>query len=162
KLYYEVYGTGEPMLVIHPNGESIAAMKPQIEYFRKRYMVIAMDSRDQGKSGDSPSPLNYEKMTGDLAALLDLLKVGPVNLVGWSDGGIEGVLVGVKYPAKVKKIAVTGANLNPSTSALYPETIALVKDMLASMSPAERSSAQGKRGVRVPQMMLDEPQIDVK
>jgi len=50
KLYYEVYGTGQPLLVIHGNGSSIGELKAQIEYFRKRYKVIAMDSRDHGKS----------------------------------------------------------------------------------------------------------------
>jgi pimeloyl-ACP methyl ester carboxylesterase len=48
KLYYEVYGTGEPVLLVHGNGASIASFKAQIDYFRKRYQVIAMDSRDQG------------------------------------------------------------------------------------------------------------------
>lgn len=160
KLYYEVYGTGEPLLVIHPNGTSIAAMKPQIEYFRKHYKVIAMDTRDHGKSGDSTGPLTYEKMTGDLAALLDLLKVPPVDVIGWSDGAIEALLLGARYPAKVKKIAATGANLNPSTNALYPETIAMVKDMLASIPAADRGKPEVKRSIRTTQLMLDEPHID--
>src|SRR5215467_5798631 len=52
-LYYEIYGSGEPILLIHGNGSSIASFKAQIEYFRQHYKVIAMDSRDQGRSGDS-------------------------------------------------------------------------------------------------------------
>jgi pimeloyl-ACP methyl ester carboxylesterase len=54
-----------------------------------------MDSRDQGRSADSPDKLTYEKMTDDLAALLDHLKAGPVNVLGWSDGGIEATAVKV-------------------------------------------------------------------
>ena len=49
KLYYEVYGTGEPLLMVHGNGGSIADLRAQIAHFRKRYMVIAMDSRDHGR-----------------------------------------------------------------------------------------------------------------
>jgi pimeloyl-ACP methyl ester carboxylesterase len=162
KLYYEVYGAGEPLLVVHPNGTSIAAMKPQIEYFRKRYRVIAMDTRDHGKSADSTGPLTYEKMAGDLAALLDTLEVGPVNVIGWSDGGIEALLLGMKYPAKVKKIAATGANLNPSLNALYPETLALVKEALAGIPPESRNKADVKRTIRTTQLMLDQPHIDVR
>jgi pimeloyl-ACP methyl ester carboxylesterase len=162
KLYYEVYGAGEPLLLILPNGTSIAAMKPQIEYFRKHYQVIAMDTRDHGKSGDSTGPLIYEKMAGDVAALLDLLTVSPANLVGWSDGAIEALLLGMRYPAKVKKIAATGANLNPSTNAIYPETVAMVKDMLASIPAADRDKPQVKRTIRTTQLMLDEPHIDVR
>src|SRR5580765_2949141 len=79
KLYYEVYGTGEPLLLVHGNGSSISDLRNQIAHFRKRYMVIAMDSRDHGRSADSAETLTYEKMTDDLAALLEHLKVGPVN-----------------------------------------------------------------------------------
>src|SRR5574341_2180978 len=52
RLYYEVYGSGEPLLIVHGNGGSIADLSAQIAHFRKRYRVIAMDSRDQGRSGD--------------------------------------------------------------------------------------------------------------
>lgn len=164
KLYYEVYGTtGEPLLVIHPNGTSIAAMKPQIEYFRtKGYRVIAMDTRDHGKSGDSTGRLTYEKMTADLAALLDHLKIPSVHVLGWSDGAIEALLLGMKYPAKVRKIAATGANLNPSTQAIYPETIAWVKEALASIPPADRDKSEVKRSIRTTELMLKEPQIDLR
>jgi pimeloyl-ACP methyl ester carboxylesterase len=162
KLYYEVYGTGEPLLIIHPNGTSIAAMKPQIEHFRKRYRVIAMDTRDHGKSGDSTGRLTYEKMTADLAALLDHLKVPSAHVLGWSDGAIEALLLGMKYPAKVRKIAATGANLNPSPQAIYPETIAWVKEALASIPPADREKPEVKRSIRTTELMLQEPQIDVR
>jgi pimeloyl-ACP methyl ester carboxylesterase len=95
KFYYEIYGTGEPLLVIHGNGGSMHDLSAQIAYFRKHYRVIAMDSRDQGKSGDSPDKITYEKMTDDLNALLDHLQTGPVDVLGWSDGGIEALLLGV-------------------------------------------------------------------
>lgn len=80
---------------MHGNGGSIGTLGAQIAHFRKRYKVIAMDSRDQGRSGDSSGKLTYEKMTDDLAALLDHLKVGPVHVLGWSDGGIEAPLLGM-------------------------------------------------------------------
>lgn len=156
KLYYEVYGTGEPVLLVHGNGASIASFKAQIDYFRKRYQVIAMDSRDQGKSGDSPDKITYEKMTDDLAALLDHLKSPPVDVLGWSDGGIEALLLGIRHPEKVKKIAAMAANLNPEGN--YPETDDLMKLMKQYMPPGD--TAEGKRALRVTQMMSDEPHID--
>jgi pimeloyl-ACP methyl ester carboxylesterase len=162
KFYYEVYGVGEPLLVVHGNGGSIADLGAQIAHFRKRYKVIAMDSRDQGKSGDSKEKLTYEKMTDDLAALLDHLKVGPVNVLGWSDGGIEALLLGIRHPAKVKKIVAMAANLNPSESAIYPEIIALVKSMLDGMPAADRDTPRGRRELKVTGIMLEEPNIDVK
>src|SRR5215831_11847758 len=53
ELYYEVYGSGEPLLLIHGNGGSSRDLTAQIAYFATHYQVIAMDSRDQGRSGDS-------------------------------------------------------------------------------------------------------------
>jgi pimeloyl-ACP methyl ester carboxylesterase len=112
-LYYETYGTGQPLLLIHGNGGSIADLAAQIDFFRKHYKVIAMDSRDHGKSSDSQGKLNYELMTGDLAALLDHLHTGPVYVLGWSDGGIEALELGYMFPDKVKKIVSMAANLTP-------------------------------------------------
>ena len=162
RLYYEVYGAGEPLLLVHGNNASIGSFKAQIDHFRKRYKVIAMDSREQGKSGDSPDKITYEKMTDDLAALLDHLKTGPVNVLGWSDGGIEALLLGMRHPAKVKKIAAMAANLNPSEEAFYPEVFALAKSMMDSMPAAAKETPQGKRELKVTQMALDEPHIDAK
>jgi pimeloyl-ACP methyl ester carboxylesterase len=162
KLYYEVYGAGEPLLLVHGNGASIASFKAQVDHFRKSYKVIAMDSRDQGRSGDSPDRISYEKMTDDLAALLDHLKTGPVNVLGWSDGGIEALLLGIRHPAKVKKIAAMAANLNPTGEAFSPEVLALIKSMIDSMQTAAKESPQGKRDLKVMQMVLDEPHIDAK
>jgi pimeloyl-ACP methyl ester carboxylesterase len=158
KLYYEVYGAGEPLLLVHGNGGSIANFKAQIDYFRKHYQVIAMDSRDQGKSGDSPDKVTYEKMTDDLAALLDHLHAGPVNVLGWSDGGIEALLLGIRHPAKVKRIAAMAANLDPQ--GMYPEIFVAFKSMLDSIPPAARETPEGKRELKVAQMAFDEPHIE--
>src|SRR5436190_14792566 len=98
KLYFEVYGVGQPLLLVHGNGGSIADLGAQIAHFRKRYKVIAMDSRDQGRSGDSTDKLTYEKMTDDLGALLDHLNTGPVNVLGWSDGAIQALLLAMRHP----------------------------------------------------------------
>jgi pimeloyl-ACP methyl ester carboxylesterase len=162
KLYCEVYGAGEPLLLVHGNGSSMASFKAQIDHFRKRFKVIAMDSRDQGKSGDSPDKITYEKMTDDLAALLDHLKTGPVNVLGWSDGGIEALLLGIRHPAKVKKIAAMAANLNPTEQAFYPEVLAFFKPVLDSMRAVAKETPQGKRELKVMQMAFDEPHIDAK
>ena len=160
KLYYETYGAGEPLLVVHGNGGHIGHLAAQIDHFRKHYRVIAMDSRDHGKSADSPGPLTYEKMTNDLAALIDHLKLGPVDVLGWSDGGIEALLLGIHYPAKVKKIAAMAANLNPSPPAVHPDTVALVKKMVAAMPPAENATPAQRRARKVISMLLVEPNID--
>jgi pimeloyl-ACP methyl ester carboxylesterase len=160
ELYYEVYGTGEPVLLIHGNGSSIGSLSAQIDYFRKHYQVIAMDSRDQGKSANSPDKITYEKMTDDLAALLDHLKSPPVYILGWSDGGIEALLLGIRHPEKVKKIAAMAANLYPE--GVQPQALELMKSMLSGVPPSQAQTPEGKREFKVMRMMLDEPQIKPK
>jgi len=155
KLYYEVYGKGEPLLLVHGNGGSIGELSAQIEYFRRHYRVIAMDSRDHGRSADSPGALTYEKMADDLAALLDHLDAGPAYVLGWSDGGIEALLLGVRHPGSVKKIASMAANLNPE--GLHPEAITFIKDSLSSTPGA--ATPEARRDAKVTKMMLVEPHI---
>ena len=120
KMYYETYGKGEPLLIIHGNGGSINNFLYQIPYFAQNYQVILADSRAQGKSVDPSDSLSYEMMTDDLNALLDQLGLKSCYVIGWSDGGINGLLLAIRHPDKVKKLAVTGANLWPDTTAVDP------------------------------------------
>jgi pimeloyl-ACP methyl ester carboxylesterase len=151
-LYYEVYGSGEPLLLIHGNGGSSRDLTAQIAHFAKNYHVIAMDSRDQGRSGDSSAKITYEKMTDDQAALLEHLNLGAVNVVGWSDGGVEALLLAIRHPEKVKKLVSMAANLTPQ--GLNPDAVAFIRDILKDPKIPARDR-------KVTEMMLSEPQIKV-
>ena len=120
KMYYETYGQGEPLLIIHGNSGSIGNFLYQIPYFDKNYKVIIADSRAQGKSVDPTDSLSYEMMADDLNALLDKLNLKSSYVIGWSDGGINGLLLAIRHPDKVKKLAITGANLWPDSTAVDP------------------------------------------
>jgi pimeloyl-ACP methyl ester carboxylesterase len=126
KMYCEVYGTGTPVLMTHGNGGSIAAFSNTIPYFAKKYMVIAADSRAHGKSTDSKDSLSFEMMADDLNALLDSMHIAKSYVIGWSDGGINALVLAMRHPDKVIKLASTGANLWPDSTALIPS---LWKDM---------------------------------
>ncbi|WP_347158471.1 alpha/beta fold hydrolase [Pontibacter chitinilyticus] len=119
-MYYETYGKGQPLLIIHGNGGSINNFVYQIPYFAKNYKVILADSRAQGKSVDQGDSLSYEMMADDLNVLLDKLHLDSCYVLGWSDGGINGLLLAIRHPDKVKKLAITGANLTPDTTAVDP------------------------------------------
>ncbi|MBK8609348.1 MAG: alpha/beta hydrolase [Chitinophagaceae bacterium] len=133
-MYYEIYGTGAPLLIIHGNGGSINNFGKQIPYFEKEYKVILADSRAQGKSLDNGDSLSYEMMADDLNALLDHLHIDSCYVIGWSDGGINGLLMAIRHPGKVKELAVTGANLVPDTSAVEPEIFAWAKMLSDSIN----------------------------
>ena len=118
KMYYEIYGKGDPVLIIHLNGESIADMHFQIEYFSRDNKVIVADNRGHGKSGLGEEQLTYIQMMEDYNSLLEQLKVKPVNVIGWSDGGIQALLLAIHHPDKVNKMAIMGANLRPGETAV--------------------------------------------
>lgn len=120
KMYAEVYGEGQPLLLTHGNGGSIAAFSKTIPYFAKRYKVIAVDSRAHGKTVDLKDSLSFEQMADDFAALLDVMHIDKSYVLGWSDGGINAIVMAMRHPDKVIKIASTGANLWPDSTALIP------------------------------------------
>ncbi len=118
KMYCEIYGSGKPLLMIHGNGGSISSFENNIPYFSKKYKVIVADSRSQGKSKDVGDSLSFEMMADDEAALLNVLNVDSAYVLGWSDGGIVALLLAMRHPEKVMKLASTGANLWPDSSAI--------------------------------------------
>lgn len=119
-IYFETYGEGAPLVLIHGNGGNIAYMKPQIEYFSRNYKVIVLDCRGRGKSELGKDSLTYIQMTNDIIAILDHLHVDSTFVIGRSDGGIIALLLAINYPGRVKKVAAFAANLTPDTMALYP------------------------------------------
>ena len=123
KMYCETYGEGAPLLLIHGNGASISTFVKQIPFFSKKYKVIVADSRNHGKSTDKLDSLSYEMMADDYAALLSQMKIDSAYVLGWSDGGVNGLLLAIRHPEKVKKLVITGANLQPDSSAVSPDVL---------------------------------------
>lgn len=114
KLYYEVYGEGEPVLMLHGNGQSISAFMNQKDTFAKKYKVIIVDCRERGKSTyDKTKELTFDIQTEDLKQFLDKLNIKKTKILGWSDGGILALSMAMKYPEMVDKIACSGANIFP-------------------------------------------------
>jgi len=110
KVYYETYGEGEPLLLLHGNGGSINNFAYQIPELSKHFKVIAIDSRAQGRSTDSEKEITYSLMASDMSDFIDKLKLESVYIVGWSDGGNIGLELAYAYPEKVKKLITFGAN----------------------------------------------------
>lgn len=160
-MYYEIYGAGKPLLIIHGNGGSIKDFSNQVPYFSKEYKVVLADSRAQGKSVDTGDSLNYEMMADDLNALLDHLHLDSCLVIGWSDGGINGLLLAIRHPEKVKKLAVTGANLWSDTTAVEPSVFHWLAALVDSLKAVPKTP-EIKNQYKLLEMMTREPNITLK
>ncbi len=152
KLYYETYGIGEPLIMLHGNGGSINAFRNQIPFFSQYYQVIAIDSRLQGKSGGTPDRISYDLMASDFCVLLDQLNIKSAYVLGWSDGGIDGILMALNCPDRVKKLAASGANTVPDTTALSQADLDDMKKTVVNPRTSDKEKALN-------QMMIDQPNI---
>lgn len=93
----------------------------QMSEFGTRFRVIAPERRGHGHTPDLEGPLSYDVMSADMIGFLDAVVGGPAYLVGWSDGGVVGLLVAMARPDLVRKLVVIGANFDPS--GLTPEAM---------------------------------------
>ncbi len=154
KVYYEVYGEGKPVVILHGNGGSIRGRANYIEEFSKKYKVIAFDNRCHGKSGCPAGPLTYEQMADDVDKTLQHLGIDSAYIWGHSDGGIVGLLLAIHYPDKVKKLLASGANLRPDSTAIEPGLFPLLDAMEAQ---AKTDSIRYKQFL----LLVQQPHIPV-
>jgi pimeloyl-ACP methyl ester carboxylesterase len=112
QIYYETFGRGPPVLVLHGGTAFLETMHYQIEALSGTHRVIAPDSRGHGRSTDAPGPLHYRDMSEDMVGLMDRLQIRKVDIVGWSDGGIVGLDLAMRHPDRVGRLVAIGANFN--------------------------------------------------
>jgi pimeloyl-ACP methyl ester carboxylesterase len=144
-IYYETYGHGPPVLVLHGAMGFLETMHYFISALAPTHTVIAVDSRAQGRSTDSAAPISYALMGDDMIKLIDALHIGQVDIVGWSDGGIVGLDMAMKHPARVRRLIAIGANFDtsglPSTSLdrqSFEEYAAQVRPFYDNVAPDPR------------------------
>lgn len=112
-LFYRHKGAGEPMILLHGNGESSAIYQTLLNTLSREYSVYALDSRDHGQSGRTPGLLSYADMAEDLAGFIAALGLKKPVILGFSDGGIVALMLAAAYPALPKKLIVCGASCHP-------------------------------------------------
>ena len=110
RIYYETFGSGSPVLVLHGGKARLEAMHNQIVALASDHLVVAPDSRGHGRSTDGPGPLHYDDMAADMIGLMDRVHVARADVVGWSDGGIIGLDMPMRHPDRVSRLVVIGAN----------------------------------------------------
>ncbi len=129
QMYYEVYGSGDPVVVLHGAYMSTGQMQPLIDALAETRQVIAVDLQGHGRTADIDRPISYETMADDVAALMDAIDVPKADIFGYSMGGGVAYQIAIRHPDHVDRLAVASASFR--TDGMYPE---LVK-MMATMTP---------------------------
>ena len=114
QLHHTETGTGEPLVLLHGNGEDSSYFVHQVEFFSPRRRVLAVDTRGHGKSPRGDAPFTIRQFAEDLLAFLDERGIGQTDLLGFSDGANIALIFALRYPERVKRLILNGANLDPA------------------------------------------------
>ena len=112
KHFYLEKGRGEPLILLHGNGESSEYFKHQIDPFSAWFHVYALDTRGHGKTPRGERPFTIRQFAEDLLGFLEERQIARAHLLGFSDGGNIALVFAIRYPNRVDKLILNGANLN--------------------------------------------------
>jgi pimeloyl-ACP methyl ester carboxylesterase len=141
-LYHEIYGQGEPLVLIHGGLTTIGEMQGWIEPLAMTRQVIAMEMQGHGHTPDTDRPMSFVAMGDDIAALLDHLEVPKADLVGHSFGGASAIRAAIQHPDCVRRLVVISSP--HARSAWYPETQEGMSRVGASMVDTMMQTPTGK------------------
>lgn len=110
-LYYTEKGQGKPLILLHGNGEDSSYFDRQIDYFSQTRRVIAVDTRGHGKSPRGTAPFTIRQFAEDLRGFMEEMGIDKADLLGFSDGGNIALIFALRYPGKVDRLILNGANL---------------------------------------------------
>lgn len=127
RMYYEIYGEGEPLVLVHGGVQASEAFGPNLEALAKTRKVIAVHLQGHGHTKDIDRPLRSESMADDIAGLIDYLKLGKADLLGYSLGGGVALQTAIRHPSSVNRLIVISAAMQHDGS--YPEVNAAFDQM---------------------------------
>ena len=113
-LHFIQRGEGEPLLLLHGNGEDSSVFSAQMDYFSPKYRVMALDTRGHGKSPRGTAPFSIETFAEDLLDFLDQQGLEKVHLLGFSDGGNIALTFALRHQERLLSLILNGADLFPS------------------------------------------------
>jgi pimeloyl-ACP methyl ester carboxylesterase len=114
RMYYAAVGSGRTLVLLHGGGDSGEhSFEQQIEMLSVHHRIIAPDQVGQGHTPDGPGPLSYTHMMEDTVAVIRVLRLHNVDVIGFSDGGIIGLMLAARYPQLVRRLIISGVNIAP-------------------------------------------------
>ena len=138
EMYYEVHGTGRPLVVLHGAYMTIDSMGSILPSLAETRQVIGVELQAHGHTADIDRPLTYEQMADDTAALLGRLGIDQADVFGYSMGGGVALQLAIRHPGLVRKLVVASASY--TSDGMQPELHGMVPSITPEMfagSPIE-------------------------
>jgi pimeloyl-ACP methyl ester carboxylesterase len=157
RLNYREQGAGEPLVLLHGNGESLVYFNKQMGPLSARYRVIAVDTRGHGGSARGNAPFTLDQFAEDLLDFFHALGLKRASLLGFSDGANIALLFALRYPDRVHKLILNGANLFPG--GVKPSIQIPICTAYALTSVFSPFSQFAKAKKELFRLMVREPQI---
>lgn len=158
QLHYIEQGSGQPMILLHGNGESCDYFEHQIPCFSVDYRVIAIDTRGHGQSPRGEKPFTIVQFAEDLHDFMDEKDIDKAILLGFSDGGNIAMEFALRHPERVEKLVLNGANLFPSgVKPLYQWPIEIGYRIAKLFA---KKSEKAKQNTEMLGLMVNEPHIE--
>ena len=127
KMYYEVSGAGDPIVIIHGAYMNINQMGEIIPRLAKTHKVYALELQGHGRTTDIDRPLTYQNMADDVAAFMDSVSLTSADVFGYSMGSIVGLQLAIRHPAKVRRLVA--ASVAYDLKGWQPEFAAFIPQM---------------------------------
>ncbi|MBR4585723.1 MAG: alpha/beta fold hydrolase [Bacteroidales bacterium] len=145
-LHHIEQGSGEPLILLHGNGEDAGYFVHQMEPFSRHFRVIAVDTRGHGQTPRGEAPFTIRQFAEDLRVFMDTQGIVKASILGFSDGGNIAMVFALKYPERVDRLILNGANLDASgvkRSVQIPIEIGYrMASLFARRSPEARKKAE--------------------
>ena len=144
--HYIEKGAGEPLILLHGNGEDCSYFVHQMEPFAEHFRVFALDTRGHGQSPRGDAPFTIRQFAADLLGFMDKHGLAKANILGFSDGGNIAMIFAMEHPERVGKLILDGANLDASgvrRSVQIPIEIGYrIARLFAARNPGARKNAE--------------------
>lgn len=158
--FYRESGTGEPLVLLHGNGEDSGYFVHQMEPFSAVFHVIAPDTRGHGKTPRGMAPFTIRQFGEDLAGFLDALGIERAHILGFSDGANIAMCFASRYPQRVGKLVLNGGNLN--TRGVRRTTQLPIELGYRAARPFAQRSPEARRHMEMLGLMVDQPNLTDK
>lgn len=158
RLNYTERGFGETLILLHGNGESLEYFENQMEHFWTDYHVVAIDTRGHGKSPRGDRPFTIRQFAEDLKDFMDRHKIDKAHILGFSDGGNIALCFALKYPERVNKLILNGANLYSSGVKTSVQMPIIIGYKVASMFAKKDEKAL--KNAEMLGLMVNDPSIE--